>query len=634
MEMNHKAKILLVDDEERFAESLQTILNHFGHNCIYAVNGKEALHHLDDNLFDVVLLDMELPDMSGCDIASYIQKTIPSTSAIMLTGLNSVERAVEAMQNGAYDYLSKPINHDQLLKTIGKALEHNILHKKLEESKNRFQVFAEATWEGIVIHQNGYFIEANSQFCEMFGYTEEELAGAGLFGKILAPDSMAFQEKLAGDSGVVELIGRKKDGTLFPLEAHAREMKYQERMANVCTVRDISARIKIEEEKLDLLAKLAKAQKLKALGLMAGSVAHDLNNILTGLVTYPDLLLHQMGESNTYYPAIKKIQDAGKRASAVVNDLILLARGRMPQAKVENLNDIILHHLQSIEHSERQANHPGVIVQTHLQSDLLNCYCSTQHINKILMNLIGNALEAVGEDGVIKIHTENCTFMAPISNEQQRLSPPGEYVKLTISDDGSGVKNKDLVFDPFYTTKVKGKSGTGLGLSIVWNTVQEHNGWIELHDNNPGAKFEIYLPATTDQMTREEGASISPLHGNGESVLLIDDEQNQNELMSNLLTSIGYHTHCVTSGEQGLHYLKENTVDIILLDMIMGEGLNGRETFEKIIEENPGQKTIVVSGYAENEEISAIKGLGVSYILEKPVTLIQVGLAIKKALNS
>lgn len=626
--------ILLVDDEERFAESLQTILNHYGYNCTYAVNGNEAFAYLKEKMFDVVLLDVGLPDVSGCTIAEHIKTTLNGTSAIMLTGMNTVETAVEAMQKGAYDFLSKPINHELLLSTIEKAIKHNQLARELEHSNNRFQVFAGATWEGILIHDNGRLIEANVQFWEMFGYDERDLVNGGLFDRIFAPESLHTISQLNGKAGIYECIGKKKNGSEFPVEVNVRRIDYQDVLATVLTVRDISARVKAEEEKLILQTKLGKAQKLKALGLMAGSVAHDLNNILTGLVTYPDLLLYQMGEENKFYPSIKKIQESGKRASAVVKDLIMLARGRLPQANVENLNDIILTYLQSIEHCESMAKRNNVVIQTQLQSDLINCYCSNQHINKVLMNLLGNSMEAVGEDGFIQIKTENCAFEKPISNEQQRLAPAGEYVKLTISDNGQGIKEKDEVFDPFYTTKTTGKSGTGLGLTIVWNTIQEHNGWLELKDNKPGAMFEIYLPGTRDEITSSlNSAQTSSLRGEGEKILLIDDEASQNELMAKLLANLGYSAQSVTSGEAALDFLKEKDVDLVLIDMIMGNGLNGRETFEHILKICPTQKAIVISGYADNDEIRKVKKLGASYILEKPVTLAQVGLAIKKALS-
>ena len=178
-----------------------------------------------------------------------------------------------------------------------------------------------------------------------------------------------------------------------------------------------------------------------------------------------------------------------------------------------------------------------------------------------------------------------------------------------------------------------GKSGTGLGLSIVWNTVQEHNGWIEVKDNKPGAVFEIYLPAAPElpSSTQPEPAACS-VQGSGEMLLLIDDRPEQNETMEKLLTSLGYKTYSATSGEEGIAFLQSQPVDLVLLDMIIGDGLNGRETYEKILQVRPGQKAIIISGYSRNEEVRKARALGVSHFLEKPVTMPKLSQVIKQAL--
>ena len=633
--MDSKPNILLVDDEERFINSLEAILKHYDYNCTKALSGGEAVRLLEEKEFDLALLDVSLPDMSGCDIADHIRKACMRTTSVMLTGLNTVETAVKAMQNGAYDFLSKPINHELLIKTIDKALEHNELSKKLQISHQRFQALAEASWEGIVIHDSGHFIEANKRFRDMFGYSTKELKNGVALDSLLSRDSLGrFRDDTIGS---FEARGRKRDGTLFPIEVNAQRIHYMDRLVPVWAIRDISERVRAEEEKLMLQLKLAKAQKLKALGLMAGSVAHDLNNILTGVVSYPDLLLSQMSDKDKYYPAIKKIQEAGKRAAAVVSDLVSIARGRLPKTSIENINDIILSHLSSLEHSERQANYPGIVIQTQLQSDLFNSYCSPQHIHKILLNLIGNALEALKSKGVIKISTENYMLPAPVKTETSKVMSAGNYIKLTVSDNGPGIKDidKDHIFDPFYSTKKQGKSGTGLGLSIVWNTVQEHNGWIELKSNKPGVRFEIFLPGTKEKIYNSQDVSVvRSLQGNGEKILLIDDEQDQNDFISKMLSNLGYKIFAVNSGEEGVKFLNSHQVDLVLLDMLMGTGMNGRETFERILQINPAQKAIVVSGYSESEEVTRIKHLGVTQFLEKPVTLPQMGRAIKQSLAS
>jgi CheY-like chemotaxis protein len=301
---------------------------------------------------------------------------------------------------------------------------------------------------------------------------------------------------------------------------------------------------------------------------------------------------------------------------------------------VENINDIILSHLSSIEHLERLANFPQAVIQTQLHRNLHNTCCSEQHLHKILLNLIGNSLEVLGDKGKIQISTDNCTFLHPMAVNDPEAQASA-YIKLTVSDNGPGIKQEhiDSIFDPFYTTKVMGKSGTGLGLSIVWNIVQDHNGWVEIKDNKPGEIFEIYLPASHDAVCPvQDIPTADSLRGNGETILLIDDQNEQNEIIGNALQKMGYVTYSVTSGEAGLTFLETQSVDLVLLDMMMGAGLNGRETYEKMLGIHPRQKAIVITGYAKSEEIAKTKNLGVSQFIEKPVTISKIGKAIKQSL--
>jgi PAS domain S-box-containing protein len=632
-----KSNILLVDDEPRFIDSLHSILKHFNYNCTKVPTGTEAIELLKTNQFDLALLDVGLPDVCGCSIVKFIKTSRIQTTAIMLTGISTIETAVKAMKLGAYDFLKKPINYELLIKTIDKALQHNKLKSELQVSEQRFETLSEAAWEAIIIHENNRIIEANGQFLQMFGYTGEELLQGLFLNKLFNAASLRTAGQFIDRkiTGSCEVAGIRKDGTEFFTEIKSRPIDYLNKPRLVWVIRDISERVRAVEEKLSLQKKLAKANKLSALGLMAGSVAHDLNNILSGIVSYPDLLLLQMKESDRYYEQIKKIQAAGKRAAAVVSDLVTIARGGASTKTVENINDIILSHLSSLEHLERLANFPHAIIQTKLNKNLYNTCCSTQHMHKILLNLIGNSLEVVDENGMVHISTENCKFSNPMTTD--KMAPENnDYVKLTISDNGPGIRQEDteFIFDPFYTTKVMGKSGTGLGLSIVWNIVQDHNGWIEIKDNKPGAIFEIYLPATYDSVCPLlDTRTVESFRGNGETILLIDDQLEQNEIIGKALQNMGYVTYSVTSGEEGIAFIQSQPVDLVLLDMMMGNGLNGRETFEKILKIHPQQKAIVISGYAKSDEILKARNLGVSDFIEKPVTISKIGAAIRQSLS-
>jgi PAS domain S-box-containing protein len=635
--MEKANKILLVDDEERFATSLLRILTFYGYNTSTALSGNSAVHVLKKETFDVVLLDVNLPDINGCEILDFVVSSNIRTTVVMLTGLSTVELAVRAMKLGAYDFLNKPINHDQLLKTIDKAIQHQNLKKELASSEMKFKALSGACTEGVVIHDNGIIADANNQFFQLFGYTKADLASGIRYTDLLSGHS---HRTLHNDKGSLfdryELYCLRKNGTTFPAEACCKIVHIMNRPWTICTFKDLTERITIEKERLDLQKRIGKIDKLQSLGMMAGAVAHDLNNILVGVVSFPETLLCQIDPNDKLYAGIKQIQEAGKRAAAVVADLLLLARGGNLATTIGNLNEIVITHLQSIEFQVLQSRHPGVLVKTDLRGNLHNVKCSFPHIHKILLNLINNALEASDPEGSILVSTSNCMYCPP-DTTAGAATEASEYVLLSVTDSGPGIPDSDIerIFDPFFTTKESGKSGTGLGLSIVWNVIRQHNGWIEAKNTGHGASFKVYLPAAVNAPETSSLESILKLQpGKGEKILLVDDQESQNQVLSLMLNKLGYTTHSVTSGEESIEYLRQRSVDLVMLDMKMGNGLNGRETYEKILQIHPHQKGIILSGYSDSDEIKLAKDLGISFFLEKPVTMAVLSAALHYVLKN
>lgn len=211
-----------------------------------------------------------------------------------------------------------------------------------------------------------------------------------------------------------------------------------------------------------------------------------------------------------------------------------------------------------------------------------------------------------------------------------------EYAVLTVSDNGSGISANDLerIFEPFYTKKVMGRSGTGLGLAVVWNTVQDHDGYINVKTSKKGTAFELYFPVTRDEVISEgEAIPVKDYMGHSERVLVVDDEERQREIACGILAKLGYDATAVSSGEEAVEFLKEQSVDLIVLDMIMPKGINGCETYERIIEIHPGQKAIIASGYAETPDVKKAQGLGAGQYVKKPYTMGKIGLAVKEELE-
>lgn len=381
--------------------------------------------------------------------------------------------------------------------------------------------------------------------------------------------------------------------------------------------------------------KLMQAQKVETIGLMAGGVAHDLNNILSGIVSYPDLLLLQLPADSALKKPLEEIKEAGQRAAAVVSDLLIVTRGSVADRKITNLNRLVSEYLESPEGKKLATLYPEVAIQTELYPELLNISCSPIHIKKCLMNLVLNAFEAIKKSGKITISTNN--LYLDTRDLQESIHTDTEYVILRVADNGPGISKTDIgnIFEPFYSKKVMGRSGTGLGLTIVWNTVQEHGGTVSVSSDQNGTSFDLYLPVTREASDYvAESFSHHDIMGDGQKLLVVDDEPMQRSIAAQMLSSLRYQVETATSGEEAIQLVKKKSYDLIILDMMMHPGINGRQTYEEIISIRPSQKAVVASGFSDHDEVDKIKKLGVNGFIKKPYTFHEFGIIIREVMTS
>jgi len=292
-------------------------------------------------------------------------------------------------------------------------------------------------------------------------------------------------------------------------------------------------------------------------------------------------------------------------------------------------------YLMSPEYEKMICYHPGVIVETDFDTNLLNIQGSPVHLSKTVMNLVSNAAEATPSGGRIVISTENRHLDgSQIKNEAARS---GDYVVLSVSDTGIGISPEDIerIFEPFYTKKVMGRSGTGLGMPVVWGTVKDHRGFIDIQSTEgKGTTFTLYFPATRKKPSRDKRhISMEDYLGNGESVLIVDDVKEQRELTREILEKLGYDVNSASSGEDAVDYIKEHPTDLLLMDMIMDPGIDGLETYRRILEIQPGQKAIIVTGFSETDRAKEALNLGAGSYLRKPFSLDKIGLMIRAELE-
>ena len=418
------------------------------------------------------------------------------------------------------------------------------------------------------------------------------------------------------------------------------ENRVEERTAQLLNInreltQEISERKRAEKERRYLETQLRKSQKMEAIGTLAGGVAHDLNNILSGLVSYPELLLMDLSDGSPLKQPLLTIQESGQKAAAIVQDLLTLARRGVSVTEVMNLNHLIEQYLKSPENYKILEYNSDVMVTVCLQDDLLNIMGSPVHLSKTIMNLVSNAVEAMPNGGAVRIATANVYIDKSINGFE--AVKEGDYVTLTVCDTGIGISPQDIerIFEPFYTKKTMGRSGTGLGMAVVWGTVKDHDGYIDVKSKlDEGTTFTLYFPVTHEAIPLEK-PRISPeiYKGNGESILIVDDIKEQREIASEILKKLGYNVISVPSGEEAVRYLQKNEADLLLLDMIMNPGMNGLETFKQVLLYRPTQKAVIASGFSESNLVKEARDIGVGTYLKKPYTFEKIGMAVKDVLT-
>lgn len=521
-------------------------------------------------------------------------------------------------------------------KLLAEAEERLHAEKHAREAEAKYRRLFEATTEGVILADEEFRLVAfNPAAAALHGLKPASL-GQRTLRDLLNAESWEvlgeIRRTLAADNlWRSEVSAQHSSGTRFPAELKATSFTVGEERYYLIYVTDITAEKNLKRERREMQERLARSEKMEALGILAGGVAHDLNNVLSPVVAYPDLILGDANLSPNNRKMVGRIQTGALKASGIVQDLLSLARRGVTVRAPVDINELVREYATAFEPSPARTVR-GITLNTRLDPKLATILGSQVHLYKIIMNLVQNAVEASPDGAIVSVVTRNETV--PEGNPALK---PGDYAVLVVEDSGTGIEPEHLshIFEPFYSRKTMGQSGTGLGMAVVWGAVKDHDGTIEVDSRvGEGTVFTLHFPAAG--VAREKEVSedlIAMLAGRGERVLVVDDMESQRELMMSMLTRLGYSPYSIESGEKALEWLKENRVDLLVLDMLMAPGIDGLDTFRGAIKIQPGVKAIISSGFSESVRVKLALELGAGSYLKKPFTLETLAKSVRQELD-
>ncbi|MDY7034059.1 MAG: PAS domain S-box protein [Thermodesulfobacteriota bacterium] len=502
--------------------------------------------------------------------------------------------------------------------------ERQEAEKALRESEERYRSVVENSHDGILIIDDHFqLIYVNNELCEMLGYARHEIEGKDfrefLMDEDISPLKEHYLRGLEGEKGKLhyELKLARKDGSIRYGKISATVIKDSiGKMSTVVHILDITDQFMAEREKNQLESQLRQAQKMEAVGTLAGGVAHDFNNLLCIIQGYSDMLLREKNKDEPNYRELQEIKHATHRASELTQQLLTFSR------RVESsMMPVCLNYEIKQVYTLLKRTIPKMIeIELNLAGNLKTINADPAQLGQVLMNLGVNARDAMPEGGRLYIQTENSTLDEEYCKTHLEVTP-GDYVLVTISDTGNGMDKETIehIFEPFYTTKEVGQ-GTGLGLAIVYGIVKNHDGHIICYSElGVGTTFQIYLPVIEQETSLKETEDEETTVGGTETIFLVDDDERVRNLGYDILSKSGYNVLTAQDGESALEYFskKRGDIDLFIIDLIM-PGIGGKKLLEELLKLKPDVKVVMASGYSPLGSASAAVSAGAKSFVSKP----------------
>ncbi len=615
--------ILIVDDEPVILDVLRRFLEADDRTLLLAGSAREAMAAAEGSAdIDVALIDKNLGDGSGLDVARALRGAKPDVEVILVTGYASIDTAIQAVQIGAFDYVTKPISdYDALRLKVENAADkvrmkrrQRELVARLMDSEEQHRGVFETSNDAVLLVDglSGAVKDANPAAERLYGRPRDALR-ALCYDDLLAPDS--DRGLPPHGSRAYPARHRRADGFPFPVEISAGELLRGERALRVLSVRDVSERELAETARRELEQSLRQAQKMEAVGRLAGGVAHDFSNVLAVVLGYSELLLRDLSPGDPRMrECVDGILEAAHRAVGVTRQLLTLSRKKLLRPEVLAVNKVVsdLDRLLSRAIGER------ITLAIHLGDGVWPVVADSDQLAQVLLNLAVNARDAMPDGGPLDITTANLDLAEP---PRDLGLPAGRYVAISVRDGGCGMTEeiRAKIFEPFFTTK---ETGTGLGLATVYGIVRQAGGAIRVESQvGAGTTFTVFLPAAEEQVARIVlPVAASAPRGLGEIVVLAEDDDALRVVLGRVLAGAGSR---VVSGRNGVEALeaaraKGGRVDLLLTDLVMPR-MTGTELADALSAEHPELKVLFMTGHVEDVVLDRL-GQGSADAIQKPFT--------------
>ena len=644
-------KIIVVDDEIRITKSLAYLLKSKDYEVTTAACGQDALASADQIAFDLAVLDIHLPDIFGTELIEKIKVRNPDISVIVITGDANLDSALAALRCGAYDYLRKPFELEEFLRTVENALNQKALKREkdkinheLYRSEEKYRYLVQNSPDIIyTLDADGNFTFLSEALEHLLGFTVDGLIGKHYTTIVCEEDrdkaQWFFDERRSGDraaSGIelrLKAVGdvQQNESVRRHLTVDLKSMGIYEESARDGVRRHIGTHGVIRDisERQRLYAQLQNAERMESLGTLAGGIAHDFNNLLMGIQGRSSLISMDMEDSHPVLEHLHAIEDYILSATHLTKQLLGFARGGKYEVKPTDINELVLKSANMFGRTKKE-----IIIETQFHNANIVVEADRRQIEQVLLNLYVNAWQAMPEGGTLQLETKHVV----LSNKDCRPHQvePGRYALVSVTDTGIGMDQKTLqhIYDPFFTTKEKTR-GTGLGLASAYGIIKNHAGIIHADSNvDNGTTFNLYLPIS-EKLVVEEGSSENNIFNGSETILIVDDEDMIIDVGQALLKRMGYQVITAKSGEEALEVVHRigAGIDLVILDMIM-PGMDGGRTFDGIRETCPELPIMLASGYAINGQAQKIMNRGCNGFIQKPFSVSELSQKIRQILDT